>query len=220
MRPGGLNLTRRIVDYCSFPHDGKIADIGCGTGVTVEYLRDAGLDAVGIDVSKAALQRGIERAPDLPLIQAAGEALPFDNASMSGVLAECSLSVMQNAVRVLAECNRILMPGRKLALTDLYIRTKGMSSPSNCLAGRYISGVTTRDELQELLQESGFDILLWEDQSSYLKEFVAQYIMEHGSIEDLFQCVSTRIQHRQEDQSAKLGYFLLVAEKRKTTNAG
>jgi len=65
----------------------------------------------------------------------------------------------------------------------------------------------------KLLTENGFNIIVWEDQSSFLKEFVARFIMEQGSsVEQLWQCIANRMNGRHIFQAAKLGYFLLVAE--------
>ena len=51
-RPGGLDLTRRLAECCAFSCQSKIVDIGCGTGVTVEYLRSRyNVNAVGVDLS-------------------------------------------------------------------------------------------------------------------------------------------------------------------------
>ncbi|HWR41713.1 DVU_1556 family methyltransferase [Sporomusa sp.] len=219
VRPGGVLLTKRLLDYCAFPPLAKIVDVGCGTGITVEYLRDAhGLNVVGVDLSEERLRQGRERSAGLELIQAAGEDLPFTAASVDGVLAECSLSVMQDTGKALAEFSRVVIPAGKLALTDIYVRnTDGTSPPCNMQGSGCISGYLTYGELTKMLEENGFNIIVWEDQSAFLREFVARFIMEHGSAEKLWQCLSTRSNDRQicepSPKTTKLGYFLLVAEK-------
>lgn len=195
LHPGGITLTKQVVGYCSFTPGTKVLDIGCGTGMTVEYLSDVcALQAVGVDVSPIQLEQGRKRAPDLRLIQAAGESLPFADAAFEGVIAECSLSVMQDAAAVLAEISRILVPGGKLAITDVYL-------PASTLATGYMND----RQLKRMLEENGFHLIIWEDCSAFLREFVASYIMEHGSTEELWPCTTT--------SKTKVGYFLLVAEK-------
>jgi len=207
IRPGGLRLTRRLLEYCTFEQGAKVVDIGCGAGITVQYLRDAcHLCAMGIDLSEKLLQQARERVPDLPVLWAAGENLPFPENSFEGVIAECSLSVMKDANKVLAECGRILISGGKLAVTDVYIRT---AEGNDLLSGE--TGVTTYAQFKKIVEDNGFNIIVWEDQSIFLKEFVACFIMEHGLAEELWQCVLT-----QADDRKKLGYFLSVAEKRIT----
>lgn len=220
LRPGGLSLTKQMIDACAFNHKAKVVDVGCGTGITVQYLRDAyGLTASGVDISAARLQQGRARIAGLRLIRAAGEALPFANDSLDGVLMECSLSVMQNADRVLAEVGRVLSPGGKLGITDLYFRTagKGDSPPGGAPRINAKAGILKCDELTKLLATRGFDIIVWQDRTDSLKEFVARFIMEDGSAEELCQCLALRQTGQQLSLQAlkkELGYFLLLAEKR------
>lgn len=218
MRPGGLRLTWRLTESCVFARGAKVVDIGCGTGVTVEYLRDVcGLCATGVDISEVRLQQGMARSAGLPLIRADGEALPFASGSLDGVLAECSLSVMRDTGRVLAEMNRILVPGGKLAITDIYMREEDGIIPAG--DGRNtgcISGIRTYGELRRILEDKDFSLKVWEDQSACLKEYIACFIMEHGSVEALWRCVDMRQSPNMLSRQAmkrKLGYFLLVAEK-------
>lgn len=215
LRPGGLVLTRRVIDYCAFAQGAAVVDVGCGAGITVEYLRGQyNLDAVGIDLSAALLRQGRERVPGLPLVQAAGEKLPFADGSVAGVLAECSLSVMQDAGRVLAECGRILAAGGKLAISDLYIRDTGsITLAANRPERDCVSGIMTCEELAKLLTIHGFNTMVWEDQSDCLKEYVARFVMEYGSVQPLRRCIGASLNNRLLSQTGKLGYFLLVAEK-------
>lgn len=206
VRPGGITLTQQLVDYCNFQPGARIIDIGCGTGTTVEYLRNVRrLYAVGVDLSALLVEQGKERAADLQLIQSSGENIPFVDHSIEGVLAECSLSVMPNVGRVLSEINRILVPGGKLAITDLYVRdTSCEFLTSNS------SGIMTYNEMIEVLLDHGFEIMIFEDQSRFLREFVASFIMEHGEMEELWQCTGIG---KNDMKIHKLGYYLLIAEK-------
>jgi len=207
IRPGGLMLTERLVDYCNFVHGNIVVDLGCGTGNTVEYLGNVrGLNAVGVDLSSVLLQRGREHTANLQFIQSTGEEMPFGNHSIAGVVAECSLSVMSDVSRVLAEVNRILVPGGKLAITDLYIRD------TSCSVGRiHSTGIMTYDEINQLVQDSGFNIIVFEDQSPLLKKFVVSFIMKHGSMEELWQCTGMDMK---DAKVLGIGYYLLIAEKR------
>lgn len=57
------------------PADEKpvILDVACGEGVFVELLREAGLDARGVDVNEAMVKQGVQR--NLPIVQ--GDAIRF-----------------------------------------------------------------------------------------------------------------------------------------------
>jgi len=206
IRPGGLLLTQRIVSYCNFECGAMVIDIGCGMGTTVQYLRDVcRVHAVGVDLSAVLVEQGKKRSADLPLIHAPGETIPCADHSIDGVLAECSLSVMSSVSKVLTEINRILVPGGKLAVTDLYARSTS-GNFSTCKT----SGIMTCSEMIQVLLDHGFEIMVFEDQSKFLREFVAGFIMEHGSPEELRQCAG----FEKNDQQIKgLGYYLLIAEK-------
>jgi SAM-dependent methyltransferase len=212
--PGGLVLTQQVIAYCAFAAGAKVVDIGCGAGTTVEYLRTVcGLDAVGVDLSEARLEQGRTRSAGLPLLLAAGEQLPFADAAVDGVIAECSLSVM-HADKVVAESSRILVDGGRLAITDVYVR-----NPDDSLSACRLPGAGVGRDLTRLLAENEFQIIVWEDRSVLLPEFVASYIMEHGSLEDAWQCFAgnaLRQSARQTMNRPRLGYFLLVAKKRST----
>ncbi len=219
LRPGGLLLTRCLIDYCRFKPGDRVIDIGCGTGITVDYLcSQYGLDAVGIDSSASSIRQGIEHKPGLKIQQASSECLPFFDSSFSGVLLECSLSVMKDARAVLAEMNRILLTGGKLAITDLYLRpsTDAMSPIANTHSAGNV-GVMTCDEWISILKDNGFSTMVWEDRTEYLKEFIARYIMTYGSLEGLCYCRSPEINDQHLSlQTKKIfhsGYFLLVAKK-------
>ncbi len=157
MRPGGLALTARAIDYCAFAPGTDLVDVGCGTGITVEFLRNTyGLNAIGIDPSAAILERGRQRSPDLPLLEGSGEQLPLAAGTMDGVVVECALSVMADKQKALAECNRILVPGGRLIVTDLYARAATGTSamglrPTSCLAG-----IATREDWFSVLDGQRF----------------------------------------------------------------
>lgn len=209
LRPGGLALTERLVALSAFVPSHKVVDIGCGTGVTVEYLRAVyGIDAIGVDIDAERVSQGNKRIVGSPLIQASGEALPFYAASMNGVLAECSLSVMDSVQTVIAESCRVLLPGAKLAVSDLYLRT-GSNRPAG--GDERDAGIFDHEQLSKLLARHGFTVLVWEDHSVVLKEYVAKYIMKYGLVDPLWQSIAVRLPAAL--KPASLGYFLLVAKK-------
>lgn len=145
LRPGGLELTEKALSVCSFPPGARVLDIGCGTASTVEYLvARHGFRALGLDPSLVMLESGLKRNATLPVVQAAGEDLPFRECVWDGIMAECSLSVARDAAFVLRECYRVLKDGGKLLVCDLYRRDaragvpgdRALSVPRSSLCGR------------------------------------------------------------------------------------
>ena len=79
--------------------------------------------AFGIDLSSLLLARGHEKNSGLLLARASGADLPLADASVDAVLAECSLSVMENVEKVLCECSRVLKQEGFLLVQDVYARS-------------------------------------------------------------------------------------------------
>lgn len=217
IRPGGLQLTQSALAHCNFAAGAQLLDVGCGNGATVDWLRQAcGWSACGIDPSVVMLRSAPCGRRRLPLLQAAGEALPFGEASFDGVLLECSLSVTVDPARTVSECGRVLKPGGRLILSDVYARNEeGLVAlrqlPMHCC----LTGALTQQELQWQLQSNGFSIDLWQDHSRALAEFTAQLIFSHGSLQQFWQCTAAgsfdSAKFHSAMRHARPGYFLLIA---------
>ena len=90
----------------------------------------------------------------------------------------------------------MLVRGGKLLLTDVYARNR-------------VAGMIQREELMGQLAVRGFRVLCWEDHSEVLRTFLARYIFEHGSTEQLW---ASPCGLGEAVRQARPGYFLLVAE--------
>ena len=179
LRPGGLALTDEALTACGLPPAARVLDVGCGAGATVTHLRDHhGLAAVGIDASARLLAAGRSQGRTLPLALARGERLPIGDGALDAVLAECSLSVMADVDAALAEFRRVLKPGGRLVLADLYTRVPDTPprpqerSPISCLRG-----ALSRPQLEGKLAEQGFHLVTWQDRSAALKVLAARLIL-------------------------------------------
>ena len=96
------------------PDHRRILDLGCGAGQTLIALElGAARLAVGLDVDRAALRLGKSLAPDLLLLCASGEALPFRAAAFDFVASRVAIPYM-NVPAALHEVARVLSPGGTL----------------------------------------------------------------------------------------------------------
>lgn len=217
MHPGGVDLTERMLSLCDLPDNSHILDIGCGTGVTVEKLLEAGFHAVGLDHSKLLLHTGLTQSPDLPLSCGSGNSLPIATGQIDAVLAECSLSAMSNARAVLSECWRVLCKGGKLALSDVYARNpEGLPAIRALPLSSGLHNAMSQDELVTRLKNQGLKVLVWEDHSDTLKHLAAQMIFSQGSMCEFWRCSEPAVDPMDIQiaiSKAKLGYYLLVAMK-------
>lgn len=219
IRPGGFTLTDRALALCAFPPGARLLDVGCGVGATVEYLIDNhNLAAVGVDPSPLLLECGRQRRPDLPLFEAAGENLPFADREMDGILAECTLSVMENPDLALMEFQRVLKSGGLLVVTDVYARNPERVADLRRLPlASCLTGALPGEEIVEKVRLKGFTVVLWEDHSELLAELAARLIMANGSLDAFWgksACGTMDGREIQETiKKSRPGYFLLIASK-------
>lgn len=221
IRPGGLDLTRRALAFCSPSPAARILDVGCGAGTTVGALRREGnWNAVGVDRSAELLRLGQGPDRNSPVTQARGERLPLADASVDVVLAECLLSVLADADQGLSEFYRVLRPGGTLIVSDVYLRrTEGIPEIRRLALAGCLAGAKSQEELADRLVAHGFRTQMWLDASPTLKQMAAQLTWEGGSLAQLWgrQAGSTTCLDpaavRRVIAAARPGYFLLAAER-------
>jgi SAM-dependent methyltransferase len=219
IRPGGFYLTDRAVNFCALPAGAAVLDVGCGSGATVEYLREVyKLDAMGVDPSELLLSAARARKADLPLIQARGEDLPLASGIMDGVLAECTLSLMSDLDRTLSEIHRVLKDDGCLAVNDVYARNPdGIQELRQLTIESCLRGAISKTELTDRIRANGFEIILWEDHTELLKQLTAKMIWTLGSMTEFWlKTASCTIDPREAQLAmakARMGYFMLIARK-------
>ncbi len=166
-RPGGFTITDRALSYCSLPEDATVLDIGCGSGATVNYLRqNHGLQAFGID-------KKTDRRSN-HILEAEGESVPWPENMFDAVIMECSFTVMSDQSLVLKECRRVLKNEGKLIIATIYARGEPAQIRSS------IGSVQSADFLIRQLKSYGFMIHLFEDYSDALKSMWGQMMMDKG----------------------------------------
>jgi ubiquinone/menaquinone biosynthesis C-methylase UbiE len=218
IRPGGLALTDRALEFCALPLGARVLDVGCGPAASIEHLRGKHqLTAIGLDPSEVLLRSGRRRDPGSPLIQSPGEWLPIVDDQFDAVLTECSLSVMKDSNRALAEFWRVLRSSGYLILSDIYAR-----NPAGTDALRYLPidsclcGARSQSEIIDRVEAAGFKVVLWEDHTKALNVFAAQLIWTNGTLPQ-FWCRATSRTDATDIQTAiarsRPGYYLLIAQK-------
>ena len=82
-----------LASFVEFVGDkaGPVADVGCGPGRVAGFLKDNGLDVVGVDVSPAMLAVARDAHPDIRFEAGTLTALPFPDAALAGAVAWYSI---------------------------------------------------------------------------------------------------------------------------------
>lgn len=213
LRPGGLELTVRLVYSASLRHGDRVADLACGQGESLNILRTRfGLRALGLDLNAALLRRAT-LMPGLPLLRADAMRLPLQDASLDAVLCECAFSLMSDSAAFLAEVHRCLKPGGKLLLSDLYLKqgASQRAAPACC-----VDGARTRGEIQALLAGQELALEFWEDHTQQLTQLAAELIFAHGSLQDFWEALlppDLACNMAGKKRNRNLGYYLAVARR-------
>ena len=221
LRPGGFFLTDLGVKGCDFLPGARVLDVGCGSGATVERLVSLyQLQAIGLDPSERLLELGNKNNPDLNLIRGRGEDLPFPVNYLDGVLAECTLSVMEDLDQVLKEIFRVLRPGGWLIINDVYARNpEGLKPLQELNLDSCLRRALPKEQLLNKFVGQGFNIVNWSDHTNLLTQLTVNLIMTHGSMTEFWlkssSCsgaVDPSLAQAAIKQ-AKMGYFQLIAQK-------
>ncbi len=109
---------RRALLLAAVEPGARVLDLGCGAGRFVAALRDAGADAVGVELSAAALEGARRNVPgaDLRLVAADGS-LPLGHGEVDVVWCSEVLEHVPDTIAFLTEVRRVLRRGGRLLVT-------------------------------------------------------------------------------------------------------
>lgn len=133
---------------------GRIADLGCGAGRDMKFLRESGFAAVGLDRSKR-LAAIANKFANCPVVVGDLCGLPFAEGAFAGAWAAASLlHLSRNLVSTaIAEARRILQPGGVF-----FVSLKRGEGQSRDNWGRLFT-LFEVDELQSALASAGFNVV-------------------------------------------------------------
>jgi SAM-dependent methyltransferase len=105
---------------------GRVLDLGCGLGTEAGFLARGGFQAVGLDLSSAALKRASTLHPQARFVRADALHLPFADATFDLLLDRGCFHYVAAAdrARYASESRRVLRPGGRMLLRAC-LRTAG-----------------------------------------------------------------------------------------------
>lgn len=132
---------------------------------------------------------------------------------------ECALSLSNEADGSLSEFYRLLRPGGWLVVTDIYIRELLDPHALDCLStSSCLSGAQPEAFLRRKIEEAGFSIRTWQDQTLALKQWLARMVFKLGSLNAFYRKLATCEESSQTlvhalGNEIKLGYYWMAAKK-------
>jgi SAM-dependent methyltransferase len=132
LRPGGLALTRRMIDALSISSDDRIVEFAPGMGVTARMvLRRRPCQYWGVEREPAAAARLESLLPreSAKIVVAQAEHSGLPDACASVIYGEAMLSMQspEQKKRILSEARRLLAPGGRYGIHELCFRPDRIS---------------------------------------------------------------------------------------------
>ncbi|CAI9396308.1 MULTISPECIES: class I SAM-dependent methyltransferase [Bacillaceae] len=159
--PGGLTLTKFLLEQEKITEETTLLDGGCGTGQTAAYIKkNYPCSVTGIDYHPTMVKRANKRFEkehiSIQLVQGSLEKMPFPSDSFDIILVE-SVLIFTNCKNSLAEIKRVLKPGGVLLLVEMTAERALYAMEHQNMCEVYgIEKVYTEKEWINLMKEAGF----------------------------------------------------------------
>ena len=155
---------------------GLLLDAGCGPGQWTEFLSRGGRDVHGIDLSAEFIATARTRHPGIPFEIGSFRDLPFEAASLGGILAWYSLihTRPSDVPEILTEFARVLAPGGSILIG--FFDGEPREPFAHAVAPAYF---WSADALAEMLADAGFEVVASDSRGREPGEISAR---PHGSL--------------------------------------
>ena len=115
MRPGGLALTREILEAAGVGAGMRVLDVACGGGDSAEAVESLDAAYFGVDLGL----KNLTRLNGGRAAAAEAERLPFRDSAFDAVLVQCAFCTFPDKTGAASEMARVLKPGGSLLLADV-----------------------------------------------------------------------------------------------------
>lgn len=182
LRPGGLELTRRMLDALAIGPQDRVVEFAPGLGVTARMaLQRHPLSYRGVERDAAAANRLREvlAGTGAEIMQAPAEESGLPSSSTTVVYGEAMLSMQsqEHKNRIFAEARRILVPGGRYAIHELCFMPEDLSAEVRrevevAMAKEIHVGVQllSQSEWIRLFEHNGFKVTWRSDAPMHLLE--------------------------------------------------
>lgn len=237
--PGGLALTRTLADALALRPGQRVLDVASGIGTTAMLLaREYGVEVLGIDLGEAQVARARARAKQAGLEHRvrfeAGDAERLDalTATYDAVVCECSLCVFPAKSVAAAEFARVVVPGGRVGISDVWITPDRLDAQLAGVAGRVgcLADARPIAEVRTILSSAGLQILRVERHDEALTEMIEQVETRLRSLKlvdlpllrmvDFDRAVSVARTARAAVAAGDMGYALFIARRPEDVGGG
>ncbi|WP_242889575.1 SAM-dependent methyltransferase [Actinomadura litoris] len=167
-------LTELVADRLDLAPGLRVLDVGCGSGrPAAQIAAGRGVHVTGVTVSAHQLRLAQDRpergeAPGQASFQLADAMdLPFATASFDGAYAIESMTHIRDKDAALGHIARVLRPGARLVIADLYLDGPVSGPDADALAQTYalfqVATLLTADGYREHLRRAGLEIVEFTD---------------------------------------------------------
>lgn len=158
-----------LIDSCmkiaGVKPQGRLADLGCGSGVFTSILQQRGFTCTGLDISHQLALRGARMYPHVAFLAGDIEYLPYASATLDAVLLSGVIHHLPDPLPCALEIYRVLKPGGVFMAFDPNRRNPFMWLYRDKSSPLYSSnGVTENErpilaeEVYAVFTEAGFDV--------------------------------------------------------------
>ncbi len=159
--PGGIKLTKEILENEKINQFSRILDVGCGTGQTAAYLAARfGAKVTGVDINPTMIEKAKDRMVKyhLPveIIQGSIENCPLPDQHYDFILSESVLSFV-NKDKALKEIFRLLKPDGRFIANELTMnRRPGLNGEEEMKQFYGVDSLFMEKDWISLFEQTGF----------------------------------------------------------------
>jgi arsenite methyltransferase len=181
--PGGAALTRRLADAMDLRPGQAVLDVASGVGTTAVLLaRERAVKVTGVDLGAVQVDQARAQAGQLGLEGVVrfevgdAEALPVDDESFDAVVCECALCTFPDKRTAAGEMARVLRPGGKVGIADIWVEPDRLDLELAGIAGRIacLADAQPITVTRDLLISSGFRVTTIERHDQSIADTIEQ----------------------------------------------
>lgn len=181
--PGGLTLTRRLLDTIVVRPGDRLVDVASGIGTSSllaagEY--EAYVDGVDLSTANVTLAHGAAQSAGVAdrarFHHGDAEALPLPDGVYDAVLCECALCTFPDKAVAAAEMARVLHPGGRVGIADITADPDRLPPELTGIAAwvACIADARPVDDYRAILAGAGLRVTAVEHHTAALEQMVRQ----------------------------------------------